>query len=86
MTVYIIQKLDWKWNDEAFVLRDDTPVKAFASHHDAEKLCEELEATARREWEIHLYNHKKQPWVGEQGMVFETRQAHYEVVALEMEP
>ena len=85
MIVYIVQKLDWKWNDEAFVLRDDTPVKAFASRRDAETLCEELDRATRVEWEKDRYVQEKRPWIGEGGMVFEP-ELFYEVVALELEP
>ncbi|MBB6048911.1 hypothetical protein [Armatimonas rosea] len=82
MTVYIVQKLDWKWNDEAFVLRDDTPVKAFASRRDAETLCEELESTARREWKTW---HETNTYIGEQGRG-ESVETFYEVIAMELEP
>ena len=82
MIVYIVQKLDWRWNDEAFVLRDDTPVKAFASRRDAETLCEELEATARREWSP---RNKSDTYIGEQGRG-EQVERFYEVIAMELEP
>jgi hypothetical protein len=82
MTIYIVQKLHWKWNDEAFVLRDDMPVKAFASRRDAEKLCKELEATARQEWKTW---HKINTYIGERGRGEEVGQ-FYEVIAMELEP
>lgn len=82
MTVYLIQKLDWRWNDEAFVLREDTPVKAFASRRDAEALCTAMEAQVRAEWRGYREN---DTYIGENGRGNEVER-FYEVIALELEP
>jgi hypothetical protein len=50
MTVYIVQQLDWEYNDTWWDMTDDTPVKAFASHSDAEAYCQQREAEQRNHW------------------------------------
>lgn len=81
MTVYIVQKLDWKWNDEAFLLRDDTPVKAFTSRQDAEALCIKLESQARAEWSG---RREDDDYIGEQGRGDKVEK-FFEVIAMELE-
>jgi len=82
MTVYIVQRLDWRWNDEAFVLRYDDPVKAFTSRRDAEALCEKLESQARAEWSGYR---KTDDYIGEHGRGNKVEK-FYEVIAMELEP
>ena len=51
MTVYIVQKRYWHFNDDIYRLDDCYPVKAFESREDAEIYCEERHQEALREWE-----------------------------------
>ena len=51
MTVYLVQKLHWEYNDNWFEREGDEPVKAFESHEDAQLWAELLEDEARRELE-----------------------------------
>lgn len=43
MTVYIVQKLHWEYQDFFYVLSDDEPLKAFESRDDAEAYRNSLE-------------------------------------------
>lgn len=79
MTVYIVQKLDWKYDDAFHCLSDDEPVKAFAKKHDAEVYCHRLEKEARENW------HGRDGFcIGENGDCDEP-DAFFEIVALELE-
>ena len=80
MTVYIVQKLDWKYDDAFYCLSDDGPVKAFAKKRDAEVYRQTLEQKARREWQ-----NRGRPHYGEDGYSDEPT-AFFEVVPLELEP
>lgn len=82
MTVYIVQELHWEWNDEAFVLERDTPLKAFESLQDAEAFRDTLEMEARQSWKIYARDSKE--YFGENGHV-ESVDAFYEVIAMELE-
>jgi hypothetical protein len=85
MTVYIVQKLNWEWNDEAFVLSNDTPIKAFESRADAEALCALRNEAARDECSKHPWTYEKRPWIGEDGMTFDVKD-FYEVITMELTP
>ena len=84
MTVYIVQKLHWEWNDEAFVLDNDTPIKAFESRDDAEVFCRKCEAEAREEWR-ESESGRDETYIGEHG-VGTCVEAFYEVVEMGLEP
>ena len=43
MTVYIVQKLHWEYNDTFYIHIDDEPLKAFVSRQDAEEYRRTLE-------------------------------------------
>lgn len=49
-TVYLVQKLDWQWNDEFFVIDEEIPVKVFARLSRAEGYRQKLEAEERNKW------------------------------------
>ena len=83
MTVYIVQKLRWEWNDEAFVLNNDTPIKAFESREDAETYCQRYEAEAREKWRGYG-NGRDDTYIGDQG-VGTCVEAFYEVLEMEIE-
>lgn len=51
MTVYIVQKLHWEYNDNWFEREGDEPVTAFQSRDDALTSLNLLEDEARREFE-----------------------------------
>jgi hypothetical protein len=51
VTVYLVQKLHWEYNDNWFEREGDEPVKAFESRDDALLWAELLEDEARRELE-----------------------------------
>ena len=46
-TVYIIQKIDWEFDDDWHNIEEDTPIKAFARRDDALAFCREQESIAR---------------------------------------
>ncbi|MBB6048913.1 hypothetical protein [Armatimonas rosea] len=79
MTVYIVQKLDWKYDDAFYCLYDDEPVKAFAKKHDAEVYQPLLEKEARESWQG-----QGRYCIGENGDCDEP-DAFFEIVALELE-
>ncbi len=86
MTVYIVQELHWEWNDEAFVLERDTPIKAFESRRDAEAFRDIREAEARRTWGIWRGNRRdNDQYFGEKGRA-DRADAFYEVIAMELTP
>lgn len=47
MIVYIVQKLDWKWNDDWYLLSSDEPVIAYEDRSRAEEFAATLEAQER---------------------------------------
>jgi hypothetical protein len=51
--VYIVQKIDWQYNDEVFHVTELQPIKAFANREVAEKYRIEKEYEARDELEGH---------------------------------
>jgi hypothetical protein len=79
MIVYIVQKLDWKYDDAFYCLFNDEPVKAFAKKHDAEAYQLTLEKEARESWQG-----CDRLCIGENGDCDEP-DAFFEIVALELE-
>ena len=78
MTVYIVQKLDWKYDDAFYCLSDDEPVKAFVKKRDAEAYHLMLEKEAREGWQG-----RGRLCIGENGDCDEP-DAFFEIVALEL--
>jgi hypothetical protein len=48
--VYVVQKLDWQYNDVFFEIGSEIPVKAFARLRDATAYRQKLEVQAQRDW------------------------------------
>jgi hypothetical protein len=87
MTVYIVRRLHWEYQDHFFGLDDESPVKAFVSRRDAERYAEERDRDERVEWEKYGAVIAKQSRVGDQ-VLFERvcDQILFEVVEVELEP
>ena len=86
MVVFVVQRLDWKWNDECFLLCNDAPIKAFESPDDAEAFRQKQERLARRAW--NQDEKSRRDWrpdncIGDQGFGSEPDR-FYEIVALEL--
>jgi hypothetical protein len=50
MTVYIVQRLHWEYDDVFFILEAEQPVKAFVKRESAEAYRKELEDKAKETW------------------------------------
>ena len=53
MTVWIVQKLDWQYNDNFYKLEEDVPIKAFADPAAAQKHCNELTLLEQERWQTY---------------------------------
>jgi hypothetical protein len=88
MTVYIVQKLHWEYQDCFYGVETDSPVKAFMSAHDAEEYRKRLEHVAQLHWEKHdaesQGNHWSEARTPEGNLVRE--QPFYQVIEVECEP
>ena len=51
-TVYIVQRLDWVYQDFLYEIEDEQPIRAFADRRDAEKLCRRLDEEERALWPV----------------------------------
>jgi hypothetical protein len=81
MTVYIVQKRHWQFNDHIFVLVDASPVRAFESPDDAEVYRQECEETERSYWS------GIDGWFqSEKGKLPSEEDPLFEVIACELEP
>jgi hypothetical protein len=50
MTVYIVQRLHWEYDDVFFILESEQPVKAFVKRESAEAYRKALEDKAKENW------------------------------------
>lgn len=78
MTVYLVQRRHWQFNDHVYVLEDASPLRAFESPEDAERFRLECESTERVDDDRWL--------LGEEGPKAATDYPLFEVVAAELEP
>jgi hypothetical protein len=78
MTVYLVQKLNWEYNDVFYEIFDHFPMRAFADQRDAEVYRQKLEVVERERWEKHDARTRQ----GEPVM----NQKFYQVIAMEYEP
>ena len=78
MTIYLVQRRHWQFNDHIYVLEDASPVRAFESASDAEIFrlgCEDNERSDDGRW-----------FLGEEGPKPAVDYPLFEVVAAELEP
>ena len=87
MTVYIVQKRHWYYNDY-YVLEDSSPVQAFESREDAEAFRQQCEEAEWKEWQdLEEIWGKPTDWFqGEEGVKAPGEYALFEIVAAELVP
>jgi hypothetical protein len=88
MTVYIVQKRHWQFNDDYYILEDSSPVRAFESSDDAEAFrlqCDEAEYAHWKELE-EKYARSTDWFKGEEGIIPPFEYPFFEVVVAELEP
>jgi hypothetical protein len=83
MTVYIVQKLHWEYDDVFYILEGEHPVKAFVKKESAEAYRAKLEAEAKKNWH-QTYGPRHRAFVTERGLE-EIPEVIYEVVPVEIE-
>lgn len=92
MTVYLVQKRHWQFDDDYYVLEDCSPIRAFESRDDAEAFRLEREAEEVRQWqawEVETRERYGKPlgWFqGEEGVKPPYEYPFFEVVVAELEP
>lgn len=78
MTVYLVQKRYWHFNDDYYLLDDCYPVKAFESQEDAEQFCQQ------KSKETNGYGGENTWMLTEDGGLEPDEVAMYEVVEAEI--
>jgi hypothetical protein len=82
MTVYIVQRLHWEYDDMFYLLDSEQPVKAFVKRESAEAYRQKLESETRKNWK-QRYGIDHRDFVSEQG-IEHIPQTLYEVVPIEI--
>jgi ATP-dependent helicase/DNAse subunit B len=82
MTVYIVQRLHWEYDDVFYLLDSEQPVKAFVKKESAEAYRQALEDEAKKNWKKH-YGIGHRDFVSEHG-IEHIPQTLYEVVPVEL--
>jgi hypothetical protein len=80
MTVYIVQRLHWEYDDVFYLLDSEQPVKAFVKKESAEAYRQALEAEAKENWSAGYHRE----FITERGPE-EIPEVIYEVVPIEID-
>jgi hypothetical protein len=73
--LYVVQKLDWQYQDDFYMIEDELPTRAFTRRGDAEAFRRKMEIEARRAWEAEARDRDRRG----------DTDAFFEVVAVEWE-